>query len=291
MNYLFFDLEYATSRNGLAKICEYGYVITNEKFEVIKRGNLIINPNINKKQWDIQVVNDILTRSIEEYELYPKFDYYYYQIDSMIKKADYIIGHTLSGDANALNNECRRYNKDSINYVFYDIKEFYKQYKNSKDSTSVTNILKELNIKGEGKKHDAESDAYNTMLELKEMLHNLDLTFEELCELVPEAKDETINFSVKSLEKVLDEKISRIINVNKNGNGLHRYKNRNNYIKFRQFLDNVKPNGPLSNTFVNKVVLISLVYQENHFIQMLNLVQLIVNNSGSVTLKHKNANV
>ena len=46
MRILFFDLEYASCKNG-CKICEFGYVITNEKFEIIERNNLIINPYIS----------------------------------------------------------------------------------------------------------------------------------------------------------------------------------------------------------------------------------------------------
>ena len=35
LKYLFFDLEYANSKGGINKICEFGYVITNENFDVI----------------------------------------------------------------------------------------------------------------------------------------------------------------------------------------------------------------------------------------------------------------
>ena len=41
MRYLFYDLEDATSKNNICKICEFGYVLTNEKFEVEKRGNIM----------------------------------------------------------------------------------------------------------------------------------------------------------------------------------------------------------------------------------------------------------
>ena len=47
MEYLFFDLEFANQDNGKSKICEFGYVITDEYFEVLERYNFIINPNIN----------------------------------------------------------------------------------------------------------------------------------------------------------------------------------------------------------------------------------------------------
>ena len=34
MKYLFFDLEYAISEEGNFNICEFGYVLTNEKYQV-----------------------------------------------------------------------------------------------------------------------------------------------------------------------------------------------------------------------------------------------------------------
>lgn len=67
MRILFFDLEYASCKNG-CKICEFGYVITNEKFEIIERNNLIINPYISNDEWDWWALKHILTRTKKEYE-------------------------------------------------------------------------------------------------------------------------------------------------------------------------------------------------------------------------------
>ena len=52
MKYLFFYLEFATQEHSKSKICEFGYVITNEKFEVLERGNFIFNLNIRDSEWN-----------------------------------------------------------------------------------------------------------------------------------------------------------------------------------------------------------------------------------------------
>ena len=52
MNYLFFDLEEASSNRNHFHICEFGYVITNEKYEVLEQNNFIINPMIDRSEWD-----------------------------------------------------------------------------------------------------------------------------------------------------------------------------------------------------------------------------------------------
>lgn len=201
MKYLFYDLEYATSAGGVMKVCEFGYVTTDENFNVLDRNNFIINPNISRGEWDYRVISKILTRSIEEYESGKRFGYYYNYIKKSIEEADCVIGHSLNNDALAINQECIRVNKPSIDYDFYDVKEFYKEYSNTTEATSVVNMLKELGINGDDKYHDAEADAYNTMLELKKMVHELDITLDEFIELVPGAKDRTENFKVMSIEE------------------------------------------------------------------------------------------
>lgn len=285
MKYLFYDLEYATSKGGIQKICEFGYVLTDETFRVLERDNFIIDPYITREEWDWRVVKKILTRRVSEYESSPRFDEYYEDIKNLINSADYVLGHSLNSDAKALNQDCERYNLQSIDYDFYDIKAFYKQFSNTKKDTSVTNILNELNINGEDGEHDAETDAYNTMLELKEMLNVLNASLEELIELVPEAKDRTENYLVKSIEenKVKREiKLRESLETGDGTNDLKKYGE--NRKRFLQYMDNVKPQKE-GTAFLNKKVSISVNYEEHHFRQMLNLVQMIADEGGMLILK------
>lgn len=200
MKILFFDLEFASSKNG-CKICEFGYVITNENLEIIEKNNLIINPNLANNEWDWRVLRKILTRSKQEYEERLTFKYYYPKIKEIIYGCDYILGHSLFNDVKALNDDCLRNGKESLNFDFYDVKLFYQEYANTKREISVNNILKELNIEGQAGEHDAEVDAYNTMLEFKEIINKLGVSFTEMLELCPSAKDRTENFKILSLQE------------------------------------------------------------------------------------------
>lgn len=204
MKYLFFDCEFATSKGGNEKICEFGFVMVDENFNIIMKDNIIINPNIKRNEWDYHVVKKILTRKIYQYENRLNFPAYYYKIAALINSSDYVLGHSLSNDAHALNCECQRYCLPSLNYDFYDIKEFYKAYNASKKDTSVQNIMANLEIEGDMNSHDAEADAYNTMLELKVMMQKLDMKLTELIDLCPKAKDKSENYSVES--RVIAEK-------------------------------------------------------------------------------------
>ena len=91
MKYLFLDLEMAHSKND-GKICEFGYVLTNEKFEILKEENLIINPNIERKSWDWFALKKIMKKTSAYYESGKTFDKYYPRIKTLIEEADFIYG-------------------------------------------------------------------------------------------------------------------------------------------------------------------------------------------------------
>lgn len=285
MKYLFFDLEYATSKGGNIKICEFGYVVTDENFQILDRDNFIINPNIMRCEWDWRVVRTILTRRISEYEENPEFDYYYDEIVKLIKEADYVFGHSINGDAKALNCDCQRYGLPSIDFKFYDIKEFYKQYNSSKNDTSVVNILNDLEIEGEEGEHDAEVDAVNTMYEFKVMLQRLEMTAQELIDICPSVVDYNENFVVQSLE------IARMIkeeNMEKNltGEGSNLMKRNSKQSRtFLQFLDNVLPTTDEEKTLDGLKFSISINYEELHYRQMLNIVQMLCNKGATYVMK------
>lgn len=201
MKYLFFDCEFANCFNGKEKICEFGYVMVDEDFNILCKDNIIINPNIKDNEWDWYALKKILTRKRKEYKNRPLFPDYHDRIISLIQNADFILGHTIDGDVHALNCELQRYDFPCVDFEFYDVKEMYKSYSNSGKTTSVENILVELGIKGDNNKHDAEADAFNTMLELKTILEKTDLNLEEMIKICPGAKDKTENFVIKSKEK------------------------------------------------------------------------------------------
>lgn len=170
----------------------------DENFNILEKDNLIINPNINKDEWDKYVVKNLLHKKIEEYESNLTFNYYYQKISNLILSADYVFGHTLQGDVNALNKECERYNLSSINFTGYEIKEFYKKIKNIDHDVSVSNMLIALNTVGATPEHDAEIDAYNTMLILQSLLEKAQVSVQSLIEQCPNAKLENKNFHIKT---------------------------------------------------------------------------------------------
>lgn len=296
MKYLFYDCEFASCYGGKEKICEFGYVLVDEKFNVLYKGNIIINPNISKKDWDWYALKKVLTRKIEVYESKLTFPSYFKQISYLINNADYILGHSIEGDVHALNCELQRYNLPCLNFKFYDIKEMYKVYNNDKKNVSVQDMLKELEIKGDSNAHDAGADALNTMLELKAILKKVGFTLEEMIEMCPQAKDETTDFKIKSRIKAEHERLTRrekLLNGDySDGTNDLKLMGRNKNMKiFYQFLDNVQQNETGSEKLKGKKVTISLNYEVGHFKETMNLVQIVKNNGGEYILKASNADI
>lgn len=274
MKYLFIDLEFATSQGGVSKICEFGYVMTNEKFEILKQGNFIINPNILRSEWDYRVLRKILTRTIREYESCPTFNSYFYEIVKLFNEANYVFGHSINGDAKALNDECLRYNLPCIDFQFYDLKLLYKEYTSHQNDKSVTNILIELGVDYIKREHDAECDAINTMFILKELQRRLELNVEEILNICPTCHDVNTNYTVESLEISRMIKEERML-VPDSSNTMKKYSKEMK--TFVQFLDNVYPNVIEEQTLESLRVSISINYEETHYKQMLNIVQLLCN--------------
>lgn len=196
--YLFFDLEYATCKTNSIKICEFGYVLTDEKFEIIEKNNLIINSGIEVKAWDKYALKNILTRTREYYESCPSFEDYYPQIKGLINGACYVIGFSFKRDVRALNGECKRYELPSIDYKFCDTQEIYKVITNTKDIVGLANMLKKLDVERKDLVHDAANDAYNTMLALKKMLQVSEISFQSLIKKHPTVVVKTQGFVIKS---------------------------------------------------------------------------------------------
>lgn len=290
MKYLFLDCEFASSKGRSEKICEFGYVMTDESFNVIFKGNFIINPDIQDNEWDWWALKNILTRSKAVYKNKYTFPTFYGRIATMIKEADYVIGHTLSSDVHALNCEFKRYSLPSIDFDFYDIANMSKEISDSKDKLSVEDMVEVLKIEGDSSIHDAGADAFNTMLVLKAILKKTNLTLGELLEKYPNSKDRTENFEINSMVKAREVNVKRREEMMKGDYSdgtniigpLRRFSNKKTFLRF---LDNVTKTSPGNGKFEGKKISIGINYESEHFKEMMNLVQIITNEGGEYVLK------
>lgn len=290
MRYLFLDMEFANSFDNKSKICEFGYVIVDEAFNVLEKRNILVNPKVTK--WDYYVVKKLLTFSKKEYISASAFDLIYKEIKSIIESADYVFGHSTVSDIKALNDECRRYDLPFLNFSFYDIKLIYAEYQTNSKKLGLSNILYGLSQKENTNRHNALEDAISTMIVMKDMLESMEISLEDFLELCPKGLDKTENgviasileeksYLKKKLEPTLDGDESNLL-----------IKHSLNWERFLQFLDNVKATEEhITPNLYNKKICISMNYEELHYKQMLNLVQIIKNAGGSYVLKASDADI
>ena len=144
MKYLSFDIECCDGKH----ICEFGYVIIDEKFNVLERDCITINPE-HKFQLSRPGEESEITLAFleEEYRSSPTFAFYYEKIKKVLTTPDcQIVGFSLQNDAGFLATAYELYGKEPVSFTFYDFQKLYLAYKNAERSPSVQGFVEELQI-------------------------------------------------------------------------------------------------------------------------------------------------
>lgn len=182
MKYLFFDIECSNSFVESSKICSFGYVLTDEKFNIIKKEDIFINPSGKfklkgrKKQVDIE-----LKYPEEFFRQQEKFPEHYNKIKSLLEDEDTtIIGYSTDNDVRYILSELLYYNLDSINFKYYDIQNIFDFEFNFNRRISLSNASELLNLKKQDDQHDSLSDAISTMDICKSICNELKVDIKDL---------------------------------------------------------------------------------------------------------------
>ena len=188
MKYLFFDIECA---DGNKAICEYGYVLTDEKFNILRKRNILIDPECSFNLTGREGQDDlVLTYPESEYYKYYPFDDSYETIKNLMTQKDLLIfGHAVNNDIGFIIKDCNRYNLPLFDYTAYDIQKMLPIFsKQNKKYTSLEKAFVDLvpaEIRSELKDHRACDDAMKTMLVFKAMVMDLEFTPKDLIESCP----------------------------------------------------------------------------------------------------------
>ena len=179
MNYLFFDVECANSFDGVGKICEFGYVLTDENLNVIKQGIHLINPDA---EFDWYVKYKIISYATKEYEKAPKYPQIYrMHIQELVELPDTLyVGHGVRDDIKYLNDEANRYNLPRFERQCIDSSQIHRRFYNLPQTKGLKAIVKELEIGDHKKLHNSEYDAKMTLEYVKRMCEESGLSFEQL---------------------------------------------------------------------------------------------------------------
>ena len=130
MKFVFFDIECASVNRTTAKICAFGYVVCDEKFNIIKKEDILINPRGGFHLTDRNGGKGlVLPYSYSEFKKYPPFKEQYSYIKSLLEDKDAIvIGHSILNDVKYLNLETRRFHLPSFDFQFLDSQLMFMSY-------------------------------------------------------------------------------------------------------------------------------------------------------------------
>ncbi|MCQ2772688.1 MAG: hypothetical protein MJ238_05400 [Bacilli bacterium] len=215
MKYLFFDLECANTDGG-GKICEFGYVVTDESFNIVEKDLIIINPGYDENGVRERFVTEdrvieglSFAFSFDTYRSAPEFPVFYDRIKNILIDKDLMIfGYAVRNDVRFLNYTLKRYGYDPFDYMAYDIAEYVKYDRDDEKSIGLGKAYTEY----VGEKSDAgltehcsRDDSEFTMLVLKGLLAKQNM---DLHSFLSKISYKPIS-SVKEIEREEEEKEAR----------------------------------------------------------------------------------
>ena len=203
MKFLFFDTECANCFNGIGKVCEFGYILTDENFKVKVKYEIPMSPgrgSNNKFHLKAYGKHKPISLAFDEsyYYTQPEFDYYYEEIKGLMEDKDTIcFAWSSDNDIQHLYNSCVRYNKEPFKYICYDIQKIFGKY----IETSKQKSLKEscLHLVGATKmmdiqEHLSSDDSKMAMLILEKICELKNIDALTLLQESDYAKDDSIEY-------------------------------------------------------------------------------------------------
>ena len=287
MKYLFFDIECADG--GKATICSFGYVIADENFKILRREDIVINPQGRFYLTGRAGRPDVhLAYPEATFKRAPTFDKFYNKIKALVESKEYyVIGHSIADDVTYLNKACARYKLEPFSFEYFDTQRMYRELTGDKKSISLENALTALEIDGRFRYHQSVEDARATMLLLKALLAKANMSFEDYRTSTDRCTGKTANgksdwdYTPPMTEgKRLRESGLR---GEKGDNVMLR--GRRNHTLFLRYLDYGEAIGEKSNKLSGKKVSISMNYETEHFKEMVILAGMIKAAGGEYVLK------
>ena len=273
MRYLSFDIECCDGKH----ICEFGYVITNEQFEVLEKQVITINPDKPFNLTGRKDQDDLtLFFSNDEYYNSPLFPVYYDKIKALIEAPNQIvIGHAIGNDAMFLRTACIRYKRlglKPINFDFVDSQKIYREFANKKESISLEKAEAIFNLEKPQFLHKSDDDALLTIQLVSKICSVLEMSLPEIISLCPTACGKSHYFNIMYTGDSLSE---MLVALDKNVNALS---NKKKQKCIAQFAEQVQPNSEITKSKLTGTKLcLSTVYEKEHTKKTIKLIQLLAN--------------
>ncbi len=161
--YLFFDIECACVFKNVAKICAFGYVLTDETFQVLAREDILMNPKGKFHLTGRKGGEGLVLPYDEDFKQFPPFPAAYKKLKALLEDRDSIVlGHATVNDVNYLNLETNRFKLPSFTFEYHDTQFFWMNVTGEfSHQVGLGVMAEELGV--EFTPHRAVDDAYATM--------------------------------------------------------------------------------------------------------------------------------
>ncbi len=209
--YLFFDIECACVFKDTAKICAFGYCLTDENFNILEKEDVLINPKGKFHLTDRKGrAGIVLPYDYEDFKKYPAFPKVYDRLRALLEDENRLVfGHATCNDVKYLNLETARFHLPAFRFRFYDTQLIYMTRLGSfSRQYGLETITQDLNV--EFTPHRAADDAYATMRVAQAMCAAEGLALPQLLEkyaVLPgyTAKGRTVNGSSLAMKAHAEE--------------------------------------------------------------------------------------
>lgn len=176
MRFVAFDIESPDGYFAQGNLCEFGYTIADENFNILTEKNLLIRPAypITKPNYRIK-----LDYPLAVYNSAPLFVEYYEHIAELLSDTyTIVIGHAVHNDIFCLNCACTRNTLKPFDFQFIDTQILYSIFKGVNKIMSLDKIADEIGE--EFTHHRADEDARMSLLTLKHICTKERLNYIEL---------------------------------------------------------------------------------------------------------------
>ncbi len=199
MKYVFFDIECACVFKNVAKMCAFGYVVTDADFCLLERNDILMDPRGKFRLTDRKGKEGlVLPYEYEDFKKYPPFPAAYRRIKRLLEDKDaVVIGHATLNDVNYLNLETKRYKLPSFRFDWHDTQFFWMNTENSFERQVGLGVMAEA-LGVEFTPHRAVDDAYATMRVCEALCRREGLSVLELVQKYGIRAGKIANYQIKS---------------------------------------------------------------------------------------------
>lgn len=180
MNYVFFDVECANCLHGEGKICSLGYVKTDDSFNILKKKDILVDPDAKFLLGNAKNGKGIhLAYPLFRFGQAHSFPHYYQEIKAILTDPNNLIfGFAVFQDVSYVAYSCRRYNLPFLSYKFFDIQKMEKIVHQNKNPNGLDKLVAEYGLQS-FTYHRSDDDAHMTMEIYQALLKETGLTVKQ----------------------------------------------------------------------------------------------------------------